>query len=349
MSSNIILDWSGTLVNDLPPVLEATNKILLHYGRPELSLEEFRETFRLPFIGFWEEQLPGVGLPELEELYHRFFDGIQDRVDLLPGAKEFLDYCRATGRRVFLLSSIKREHWEAQSARLQVADYFEQPYVQVMDKKQVIGEMLVGHRLDPAQTIFVGDMVHDIETARHGGVLGVATLTGFDPPGKLATAEPEVTVQDLHGLRRMLQSSDAAAQMVYPVVTVGALIRDRSGRYLMLRTHKWSGKWGIPGGKVKRGESSEQALIRELKEETGLTVERIRFVMVQDCIDSDEFLRPAHFLLQNYLVEVDGERPDVVLNDEAEAWQWVSPAAALEMELNQPTRILIEEVSRNGG
>ena len=40
----------------------------------------------------------------------------------------------------------------------------------------------------------------------------------------------------------------------------------------MIRTHKWSNLWGIPGGKIKWGEPSEAALRREIKEETGLAV-----------------------------------------------------------------------------
>ena len=39
---NIIFDWSGTLVDDLPAVLKASNFVLTQAGRPEMSLDEFR-------------------------------------------------------------------------------------------------------------------------------------------------------------------------------------------------------------------------------------------------------------------------------------------------------------------
>jgi ADP-ribose pyrophosphatase YjhB (NUDIX family) len=123
------------------------------------------------------------------------------------------------------------------------------------------------------------------------------------------------------------------------VATVGALIVHR-GRLLMIRTRKWSGKWGIPGGKIERGETAEVALRREVREETGLELRDIRFVMVQDCVDSAEFHQPAHFLLLNYTAEAEGEA--VVLNDEAEEFRWVTPAEAAVMELNMPTRVLLE-------
>ena len=105
---------------------------------------------------------------------------------------------------MFLLSSIHQNHYDTQSAKLGLAGYFEFAYAQVLDKKQKIHEILKTHDLDPAETMFVGDMVHDIETAKHGGVFSVATLTGYDPPTRLAAASPDLTVENLDGLRDYL-------------------------------------------------------------------------------------------------------------------------------------------------
>jgi ADP-ribose pyrophosphatase YjhB (NUDIX family) len=125
---------------------------------------------------------------------------------------------------------------------------------------------------------------------------------------------------------------------------VGALIADDAGNVLLVRTHKWSNLWGIPGGKVRYGEPCEAALRRELKEETNLDVTDIAFVLVQDCIHSKEFYRDAHFVLLNYTCRVAGDA-DVRLNDEAREFRWLSPAEARALPLNQPTRVLLETVT----
>ena len=131
----------------------------------------------------------------------------------------------------------------------------------------------------------------------------------------------------------------------FPICTVGALIF-KAGQVLMVKTHKWSNLWGIPGGKIKRGESSEDALRREIREETNLTIDQIKFVLVQDCIDSKEFYKPAHFVLLNYACQA-LEPVDVRLNDEAEEFRWLSPEAAMQLPLNTPTRVLLSEWLRN--
>ena len=55
-----------------------------------------------------------------------------------------------------------------------------------------------------------------------------------------------------------------------------AIILDDSGRVLFLKrsnyVEKYANEWDLPGGHLKRGESLEQGLEREVKEETGLTI-----------------------------------------------------------------------------
>jgi 8-oxo-dGTP diphosphatase len=66
----------------------------------------------------------------------------------------------------------------------------------------------------------------------------------------------------------------AAAGSVVRVPCVGAVIRDEAGRLLMiLRGHDpGCGLWSIPGGRIEPGETAEEAVIREVMEETGLDV-----------------------------------------------------------------------------
>jgi ADP-ribose pyrophosphatase YjhB (NUDIX family) len=131
-----------------------------------------------------------------------------------------------------------------------------------------------------------------------------------------------------------------------PIATVGGLVFNDVGQFLLVRTNKWSNLWGIPGGKIEWGEASEQALRRELAEETGLSVTDVEFVLVQDAIQPPEFYKPAHFLLLNYTCRAPGFQP-VRLNSEAQEYRWLSLPEAFALPLNGPTRVLLQTVFRH--
>jgi phosphoglycolate phosphatase len=338
MFRNLIFDWSGTLVDDLGPVIEATNAVLEKYQIAALDREGFRRAFRLPYREFYSDLLPGIPLEELEAHFRPAFDAAITPVTVLPHAREKLEWCSALGIRCFVLTSMDTLAFERQMDEFGFRRHFEATYSGVLDKREIIHRILETHDLDPAETAFVGDMTHDVETARHGGISSIAVLTGYNHAEILAAVRPDITVPDLGVLRGLL---DRRRTVSRPIATVGALISDETGRVLLVRTHKWGNRWGIPGGKIERGETSVAALEREISEETGLSLTDIQFALVQDCIDSPEFMRSEHFLLLNYTARATST--DVVLNNEAEEFRWITPAEALALDLNQPTRVLLEK------
>jgi phosphoglycolate phosphatase len=352
---NILFDWSGTLVDDLPAVLEATNHVLRMAGRPTVSLEQFRAEFALPFTLFYDRHVPDVPLPRLEGWFHSRFKQVQDSVTPLPHAEEFLKFCQARGLKLFILSTVRPDHFKKQAAKAGFGNFFDRTYLGVRDKRAKIGAILQENHLAPDETVFIGDMQHDVDTAKAGGVHSCALLTGYNRLEQLRASQPDLIVEHLGELRQILERDGfelrraavpaTAEPHRRPVVTVGALIFNSAGQVLMVRTHKWSDLWGIPGGKVKWGEPSEDALRREVLEETNLEILDIRFVLVQDCIRSTEFYREEHFVLLNYTCRC--AQPDAVrLNEEAREFRWLSPGAALRLPLNQPTRVLLRAARR---
>lgn len=351
---NIIFDWSGTLVDDLPAVWQATNHVFRRAGLGELTLDQFRREFCLPFTRFYDQHLPQVPINQLEEWFHGHFREAQDSVVELPFARDFLEFCRARQLRTFLLSTMHPDHFAVQVQRNGFDQFLERPYLGVWDKRQKIHEILAENDLVPIETLFIGDMQHDIETARVGGIHSCAVLTGYNTLLQLRASQPELIVEHLGELRVILENNglqlqpSAGSPPALPISTVGALIYNRAGQVLMFRTRKWSNLWGIPGGKIKLGETALEALRREVFEETNLEIDDIQFVLVQDCIYSPEFYREAHFLLLNYTA-VCREPALVRLNHEAQEFRWMTADEALEMDLNTPTRVLLEKTIEERG
>ncbi|MBM7563885.1 NUDIX hydrolase [Paenibacillus sacheonensis] len=58
-------------------------------------------------------------------------------------------------------------------------------------------------------------------------------------------------------------------------ISVAALLTNESGEVLLLRTHRRSDTWEMPGGNVERGEPLDKAIKREFLEETGIIIEPI--------------------------------------------------------------------------
>ncbi len=109
-----------------------------------------------------------------------------------------------------------------------------------------------------------------------------------------------------------------------PVLGVGALIL-KEGKILLSKrlNEPAKGKWSIPGGVVELGEKVEYAVIRETKEETGLSVAEPVLLDVVESVDLDEGGKVRyHYVIIDFFVKVKDGIPKA--DTDVEELLWVS-------------------------
>lgn len=112
-------------------------------------------------------------------------------------------------------------------------------------------------------------------------------------------------------------------------VIVGAYIINNN-EVLLFQSPKWKNQWTICGGHVEVGESLDNALKREVKEEIGVDIKVLDIINVGDFITSPpEFKRKAHFVYIDSIVNIKSE--DFKFNEEISAYKWFNIAEALEI------------------
>ena len=104
-------------------------------------------------------------------------------------------------------------------------------------------------------------------------------------------------------------------------LTVRGVIKNNNDEILILKRHPASRsdpeKWELPGGKVEPGEFFDDALVREIKEETNLDAKVGDFC---EAVQKDSIHKRTVQLIM-YLDDVKG---DVEISDEHTDWMWAS-------------------------
>ncbi len=121
------------------------------------------------------------------------------------------------------------------------------------------------------------------------------------------------------------------------------VVRDKEGRCLLLKRSMSSlgnpGRWDLPGGKVDAGEDLEQGLLREVAEETGLTISLQR---VLGAAESESPTKKVAYLI----MEGSGESGQVRLSSEHDDFTWVDRHDLAKIDLAEQFRPLLQAYSR---
>src|SRR5256885_15674419 len=87
-----------------------------------------------------------------------------------------------------------------------------------------------------------------------------------------------------------------------PIPAVGAIVFRGSQVLLVRRSDPpYQGRWSVPGGAIEVGETVEQAVVRETREETAVDVRPVEAITVGDFIEKQEDRVRWHYLLVDLL------------------------------------------------
>ena len=122
---------------------------------------------------------------------------------------------------------------------------------------------------------------------------------------------------------------------------VGALVFENNKILLVERAGEpLKGWWSLPGGVVETGETLEQAVRREIREETGLEVGELKLVEIFERIMPDAEGRPEyHFVLIDYMCHPAGG--ELKAGDDAGRVLWVSEEELAGMRITEGTPRMI--------
>ena len=136
------------------------------------------------------------------------------------------------------------------------------------------------------------------------------------------------------------------------VIAVGGIIeyvprRGHEKQVLLVKTHKWGGRYSIIGGKLRRNERLDHALLREIKEETGLAARVGDHICTFDQIKkSGYYISGTNHIFVDKIVRVGSKRAK--LNDEAEGYDWMPADAALrDLDIEPNARHTLELYLKN--
>jgi len=126
---------------------------------------------------------------------------------------------------------------------------------------------------------------------------------------------------------------------VAPLVGVGAVIVHEGRVLLVQRGHEpLKGRWSIPGGLIEIGEMLHEAVVREVREETGLEIEPVELVELLDRIHREGDRVRYHYVIADYLCRIVGGTLKAA--DDADAVRWVERA-----EWNSHSALMLEPIT----
>lgn len=206
----VVFDLDGTLLDSYAAIHDSLNFVLRAFSRPEVTLEETRSRVGHGLDALIARSLAPGHIAEGVRLFReRYETAGPESTRLLPGAEEVTRVLLARGMRLAIASNKPAVFSRQLLSALGVVDRFD--FVGGPDDgfppkpaPDMVFVALATLGVRATEAVFVGDMPIDIATARSAGMASIAVPTGSSTREELLGAGPDLLIERLADLMRLL-------------------------------------------------------------------------------------------------------------------------------------------------
>lgn len=203
----VIFDFDGTLIDSYQAITASVNHVRAAHNLPPLSETEVRRCVGRGPAYLLQHTVPDTDLDQDLALYREHHPSVlRSGTRLLPNVAETLSALQKAGLRMAVCSNKPRDFTRQLLGYLGLTPLIEvvigpEDAARIKPAPDMLLAALKRLHITPAEALYVGDMVVDIQTARAAGVKVWVIPTGSDERTTLQSAQPDRILVDFRELR----------------------------------------------------------------------------------------------------------------------------------------------------
>lgn len=207
----VAFDWNGTILSDTKASHNVSNITARTFGLKELSMLQYKRTFDIPIIDFWEAN--GFKRKDflknaeaVQELFVKHYEPMADRCRTRSGVRATLRELKKRKILSVIFSNHIRENIQRQLKRLKVEGHLvhilarengDNSHLHSRNKEEKLCQFVKKHKLRPKEVMTVGDTCEEIEIGRKHGYITVAITDGYCTTARLKKHKPDFLIHNL--------------------------------------------------------------------------------------------------------------------------------------------------------
>ncbi len=210
MHQLIVFDWNGTLIADTQACMAADNAVLMAFGAKPIGLKRYRATVIIPAMQFYvtngcSQTEMEADIPRARRVFHVTYAPLASKCRSRKGARAVLSYLQSQNIPAIVLSNHTTEDIDYQLRRLGLRHLIRDilansgldTAMQSRNKQGKLEHYLNESKIDPQQTIIVGDSMEEVEIGHNLGLSTVAIQAGYYSTARLKASKPDFLLTSL--------------------------------------------------------------------------------------------------------------------------------------------------------